>query len=215
MHPLLRHQLRRSSTSSITSAPAAVSIPDFLRVPSWSVASLLPPSPTSSTSSTSPSSPSTSPPLTSTSTPSTLTTPTITPQTLHHLLRLSALPPPPTPSATASLLSSLHAHLHFIQSMQCVDTTGVSALSRVEDEVVRPQITWEDATKTPVRMQRFERGMRGQGRVGWSPMGLAQKVVGGFYVVDEKVTEELVVEVAEGEGEAQGEAPVEGKVEKA
>ena len=175
MHARILQQIRRSSTA----APKAVSIPDFLRTPTWSVSYLLPP------------------PCT---TPETTDAP-ITRTKLRHLLRLSALPPPPSPEAEAELLSALHAHLHFVRAAQAVDTVGVEPLARVEDEVERNQITWKEVAKTTMRRERFEHGMREQGRVSWEPMRMARKAVGGFYVVDEKVTEELEVEVeAEGEG---------------
>ncbi|KAK3345268.1 hypothetical protein B0H65DRAFT_201342 [Neurospora tetraspora] len=90
----------------------------ILSTPTWSVRSLLPPSrPTSST-------PSSTQPEES----------EITPQTLTHLSRLSALPPPSAsdPSSTARLLSALHSHLHFVRSIQSVDTTDPSSLEGQE-----------------------------------------------------------------------------------
>jgi len=184
LHSRVLQQIRRSSTS----IPKAISIPEFLRVPTWSVSSLVPPeaadaSPSSSSSSSSASASADSP---------------ITREKLHHLLRLSALPPPATPEAEKELLASLHAHLHFVRAVQAVDTKGVAPLARVEDEVERPRPRWKRITKASIRRKRFERGMKEQGRVNWEPMPMAKKVVGGFYVVDEKVTEELDLELEEG-----------------
>lgn len=58
----------------------------------------------------------------------------VTPATLHHLLRLSALPLPPTPEAEARLLTSLRAQVHFVKHLQSVDTTGVQPLVAIRDE---------------------------------------------------------------------------------
>ncbi|KAK4130910.1 hypothetical protein BT67DRAFT_389656, partial [Trichocladium antarcticum] len=61
-------------------------------------------------------------------------TTTITPALLTHLHNLSALPPPTTPSATATILATLHAQLHFVQSIRTVDTAGVPPLHSIRDE---------------------------------------------------------------------------------
>ncbi|KAK7733331.1 hypothetical protein SLS53_008228 [Cytospora paraplurivora] len=90
--------------------------------PTWSVRSLLPTSqPQSRPSDSSPQ-------------PTGTTTSAITPTTLHHLLRLSALPPPGTPAEEASMLATLEAQLHFVRDIQSVDTTGVEPLRSIRDE---------------------------------------------------------------------------------
>ncbi|CAJ2511838.1 Uu.00g074630.m01.CDS01 [Anthostomella pinea] len=109
--------------------------------PSWSVRSLLPPwsnsnttsstSPTSTTTTTTPNSP------TSTTTPTSTTPPPnpTTPKTLHHLLRLSALPSPPSGSpAEAQMQSNLDAQLHFVRAMQRVNTQNIRPLRAIRDE---------------------------------------------------------------------------------
>lgn len=98
----------------------------FAAGPSWSVRSLLPPPPPASTSSSSSSSTSTS------------TTPAnITPDTLRHLLRLSALPAPANEAEQAAMLSTLETQLHFVRDIQTVDTQGVEPLRAVRDETTQ------------------------------------------------------------------------------
>ena len=58
----------------------------------------------------------------------------ITPQKLHHLLRLSALPLPKSPEVEASMLATIHSQLHFVQDIQNVDTEGVEPLQSIRDE---------------------------------------------------------------------------------
>lgn len=111
--------------------------------PTWSVRALLSPPSTST---------STSPPPSAQSTPSSLspeeddaqqstrkttTTEEITPQTLSHLLRLSALPQPTSPAEQASMLSTLHTQLRFVRDVQTVDTRGVAPLHLIHDETTK------------------------------------------------------------------------------
>lgn len=58
----------------------------------------------------------------------------ISPQQLHHLLRLSALPPPSSPEEEAQMLKTLHSQLHFVRDIQSVDTEGVEPLQSIRDE---------------------------------------------------------------------------------
>ncbi|KAK2607317.1 hypothetical protein N8I77_006000 [Diaporthe amygdali] len=76
--------------------------------PTWSVRSLLPSLPPSSEE--------------------------ITAATLHHLLRLSALPPPRTSVEKDRMLGTLRAQLHFVRDIQSVDTRGVEPLRSIRDE---------------------------------------------------------------------------------
>src|SRR4051812_44154241 len=85
-------------------------ISKLLTKPTWSVRSLLP------------------------SPPSSTHIPTITPKQLHHLLRLSALPQPSSPSVEASMIATLESQLHFVRAIQQVDTTGVEPLRSIRDE---------------------------------------------------------------------------------
>ncbi|KAI1497407.1 hypothetical protein F5X99DRAFT_24744 [Biscogniauxia marginata] len=119
--------LSSSSSSSPSPSPSLSQLTTLLSKPTWSVRSLLP--------SPSPSSPS----------PSSPSQPKITPQTLHHLLRLSALPLPSSTAAAnnknneeeeeeASLLATLDSQLGFVRAVRGVDTRGVEPLRAIRDE---------------------------------------------------------------------------------
>ncbi|KAI1269473.1 hypothetical protein F5Y18DRAFT_99513 [Xylariaceae sp. FL1019] len=56
------------------------------------------------------------------------------PRALHHLLRLSALPQPATEAEQTRMLSTLSSQLHFVRSIQSVNTAGVSPLRVIRDE---------------------------------------------------------------------------------
>ncbi|KKY32136.1 hypothetical protein UCDDA912_g07915 [Diaporthe ampelina] len=58
----------------------------------------------------------------------------VTPATLHHLLRLSALPPPSQHGEKDRMLKTLRAQLHFVRDIQAVDTRGVEPLRSIRDE---------------------------------------------------------------------------------
>ncbi|OAP55720.1 aspartyl/glutamyl-tRNA(Asn/Gln) amidotransferase, C subunit [Fonsecaea erecta] len=58
----------------------------------------------------------------------------ITRQKLHHLLRLSALPPPKSQAEEAQMLRDLRDQVHFVKEIQKVDTTGVEPLVAIRDE---------------------------------------------------------------------------------
>lgn len=125
----IRHETRRGLSSSSTPAPSPREI---LARPTWSVRSLLPSQPSSSTGTSSP------PPPSSSSPP---TTPEveaeeeeITPATLRHLLRLSALPPPADAGEEARLLGTLRAQLGFVRAVRAVPTADVRPLRAIRDE---------------------------------------------------------------------------------
>ncbi|GAP89020.1 putative a-agglutinin core protein AGA1 [Rosellinia necatrix] len=113
---------RPSRPQPPTPAPTTTStsqLADLLQRPSWSVRTLLPPD-------NNPHPPSTT---------STTTTTTIIPATtLHHLLRLSALPQPRSPAEESRMLSTLGAQLGFVRAVRAVDTAGVAPLRAVRDE---------------------------------------------------------------------------------
>ncbi|KAI0459006.1 hypothetical protein F5B21DRAFT_375119 [Xylaria acuta] len=112
--------LTRPSRTQPSSDPTTTTAPDLaslLSQPTWSVRSLLP-------SSSSPTPSSSSQP----------TTTTITSKTLHHLLRLSALPLPRTPGEESQMLATLSSQLHFVRAIQGVDTAGVAPLRVIRDE---------------------------------------------------------------------------------
>ncbi|KAK4461789.1 hypothetical protein QBC42DRAFT_287183 [Cladorrhinum samala] len=111
-------QSSSSSFSSSSSSPSSQnqSISSILSKPTWSIRSLLPPSslpPPGSPQSSTPQRPSS--------------------QTLTHLLKLSSLPAPESPSA---LLSTLHSQLHFLQALQSLQTPPelTPPLSSIRDE---------------------------------------------------------------------------------
>ncbi|KAI1330529.1 hypothetical protein F5Y16DRAFT_336708 [Xylariaceae sp. FL0255] len=88
----------------------------LLSKPTWSVRSLLP---------------------TSTTSISETTTPTVTPQTLSHLLRLSALPQPTSKTEEAEMLATLTSQLHFVRAIQGIDTTNITPLRVIRDETAQ------------------------------------------------------------------------------
>nr|OQO17978.1 hypothetical protein B0A51_15900 [Rachicladosporium sp. CCFEE 5018] len=173
--------LRRNLTRFNSTTPSAIDVAALLSKPTWSVASLLPSA-----------SPSTS-----------TTTPEITSKQLHHLLRLSALPPPASEAEESSLLASLSQHLHFVNEIQSVDTTGVEPLQGLRDETKQGEKESElglEALKEALgkekvvgryhrRIRRLRDGGKGEGREGVEEemgdvMGMAGKKVGRFFVVE-------------------------------
>lgn len=110
-------------TPRASAAPATPTDLDQLFAhPTWSVRTLL----------SSPSASHTDP--SSSSSSSSTTTNTITPATLHHHLRLSALPPPASPADEARLLATLRTQLRLVRAVQAVDTAGVEPLRAIRDE---------------------------------------------------------------------------------
>lgn len=106
LHP--RYQIsRRGRHDSATIDPEVSSL---LERPSWSVRSLLPKA------------------------SATDDAPPVTSKQLHHLFRLSALPPPETAEQEKKTMSTLSAQLHFVREVQSVDTTGVEPLRSIRDE---------------------------------------------------------------------------------
>ncbi|PNS15707.1 Glutamyl-tRNA(Gln) amidotransferase subunit F, mitochondrial [Sphaceloma murrayae] len=98
--------LRHADT---TVPPRQIDVHALLSTPSWDPSTLLPPP---------------NAPL-----PSELTS-----AKLHHLLRLSALPPPKDKVEEASMLSTLAQQLHFVKQIQDIDTAGVEPLKAIRDE---------------------------------------------------------------------------------
>ncbi|KAL1965578.1 hypothetical protein VTN77DRAFT_5662 [Rasamsonia byssochlamydoides] len=95
-----------SSSSKYTSEDIA----SLLAKPTWSVRSLLPDQTTTAQS------------------------PSVTPEKLHHLLRLSALPQPVDKAEEAAMLKTLESQIHFVKEIQSVDTTNVTPLRSIRDE---------------------------------------------------------------------------------
>ena len=116
--PLVSQKRQNHTSSQGNTDPDIRSV---LSNPAWSVRSLLPPQTSSPT----------NPP------PAEKIDDEITSKTLRHLLRLSALPPPATPEEEDVLLTTLRTQLHFVRSIQSVDTTGVAPLAAIRDETAR------------------------------------------------------------------------------
>ncbi|KAF2169832.1 hypothetical protein M409DRAFT_64831 [Zasmidium cellare ATCC 36951] len=141
--------------------------------PSWSVSSLLP------------------------SKESKSQTPEITSKQLHHLLRLSALPPPKDEQEDQKMLSTLSSQLHFVKDIQKVDTTGIEPLRSLRDETAEGEKESElglDAMKDALAMEEIRgkhhkrirrirspvKNVEGE----WDVMGNASKKVGRYFVVE-------------------------------
>jgi len=80
-------------------------------------------------------------------------------------------------------------------AVQEVDATDVPLLSRIEDEVLREEITWKAVNAKGKGKKAYKRARRlgEQGDVEWGPMSLPKKRMGEFYVVDENITDEMDV----------------------
>ncbi|KAK4555547.1 hypothetical protein LTR86_007300 [Recurvomyces mirabilis] len=155
-------------------AKGHIDIADLLSKPTWSVASLLPPKDASPT------------------------TPEISSKQLHHLLRLSALPPPTGPEEEQRMLSTLSSQLHFVNEIQKVETFGVEPLQSLRDETAEGEKEAElglDALKDALAKEE----VRGSGRRGrirrikspprtdeekWDVLGTAGKKTGRYFVVE-------------------------------
>ncbi|KAI1118173.1 hypothetical protein F5Y14DRAFT_300173 [Nemania sp. NC0429] len=109
--------LTRPSRNTPQQQPSSPSpdLASLLSQPTWSVRSLLPPPPDAPSSSDEP-------------------TPAVTAKTLHHLLRLSALPQPSSRDEEAQMLATLSSQLRFVRAIQSVDTSGVAPLRAIRDE---------------------------------------------------------------------------------
>lgn len=175
--------LRRCQTCSYSSSPVwhvrptdnHIDLERLLSKPTWSVASLLP-------SNDSPGS-----------------TPTVTSRQLHHLLRLSALPPPKDEREEREMLATLSSQLHFVKEIQRVDITGVKPLHSLRDETLEGERVTElgldalqDAlAKEEIRGKHHKR-IRRKGDVQkqltndsqWDVLGNASKKVGRYLVVE-------------------------------
>ena len=152
----------------------------LLAEPTWSVESLLPPK---------------------TRAPD---APQVTSQQLHHLLRLSARPPPETPEQEKKMLDTLAAQLHFVGKIQEVDTTGVKPLRAIRDETAAAEeeqkITLEtlkDAlSKEKVvgrhhkRLQRDTTPVNAKEVEEWDVLGSAERKAGKYFVVESERPQE-------------------------
>ncbi|KAF5019184.1 hypothetical protein F66182_8812 [Fusarium sp. NRRL 66182] len=160
---------KRTITRSITrNSSTAASI---LEMPTWSVRSLLP------------------------SSPSSAPVETITPSQLHHLLRLSALPLPATPADETTMINTLQSQLQFVRAVQRVDTSGVEPLRAIRDETpeARREVTigladLEEALGKEVRVGHYQRARRVREKVEseaerWDALSTAGRTAGRYFVV--------------------------------
>lgn len=152
----------------------------LLAEPTWSVESLIPPA------------------------ARTPDAPEITSQQLHHLLRLSALPPPETLEQEQKMLNTLAAQLHFVGKIQEVDTTGIEPLRAIRDETMAAE---EEHTITVATLQEaldrekvigthYKRIQRDTSPVDakdaedWDILGSAERKTGKYFVVESERPQE-------------------------
>lgn len=107
--------------------------------------------------------------------------PEITPESLRHLLRLAALPPPASPEEEAELIKTLEDQLHFVRHTQAVNTAGVTPLQMIRDEVEHKEYTIEDVVADLKKSETVGK----QGEVEWDVLGLTQRKIGSYFVVNE------------------------------
>jgi Asp-tRNA(Asn)/Glu-tRNA(Gln) amidotransferase C subunit len=179
LSPLVIWRGKKTATRKKIAAPPREGIdPDqleqLLAEPTWAVESLLPPK---------------------TRAPD---APRITSKQLHHLLRLSALPPPETPEAEQKMLDTLDAQLHFVGKIQEVDTSGVEPLRAIRDESEAAEqeqtITVETLAgaleKEKIvgshykRIQRDTTPIDASDVENWDVLGSAERKAGKYFVVE-------------------------------
>ncbi|THY15804.1 hypothetical protein D6D00_09195 [Aureobasidium pullulans] len=162
----IQHAHLHTTRPAFHTPPPKIDVEALLATPTWSLDSLLPPS-----------------------TPST-STPTISSKQLHHLLRLSALPPPEDAAEEAKMLSSLSSHLHFVNEIRKVHVSGLTPLQSLRDEtaagIEMQEIGMKDLEdafkKEEVKGTYYTRIRRDQDRVEegesvktWDVLGAARK----------------------------------------
>ncbi|KAI9884772.1 MAG: hypothetical protein M1823_003447 [Watsoniomyces obsoletus] len=177
--PIPRQYIVRISqrfNSTIPSRGPSGDISKLLTSPSWSVRTLLPESSRSSN-----------------------TSPSVSSKQLHHLFRLSALPPPKTPEEEAKIMQTLSSQLHFVQEIQSVDTTNIEPLRSIRDET--PEAAKENEISMTTLQESFDKEeIRGwsrrirrkkeiskvdtQGAEDWDVLGQASRKIGRYFVVE-------------------------------
>lgn len=125
--------------------------------------------------------------------------PSITPEKLRHLLRLSALPQPRNEAEEAAMLMTLKSQIHFVKEIQRVDTTNVTALRSIRDEsdeAVKESTIGSEQLRDALAMERVVGRSRSIQRVQpeknttadseeWdgNALGSASKTMGKYFVV--------------------------------
>ncbi|KAL8381069.1 hypothetical protein RB595_005386 [Gaeumannomyces hyphopodioides] len=148
-----------------SSSNAAEAVPDFADIlsrPTWSVKSLLSPEVTTTETETEIST--ASPPPGGTPPDAAASDTMITQSLLHHLFRLSALPPPASGEDEADTIRTLRAQLRFVRDVQAVDTAGIAPLRSIRDETAagrREQTIGLDQLRDELELERpFGRSRR-------------------------------------------------------
>lgn len=150
-----------------------IDVDELLSKPTWSVSSLLPPKDAPEDS------------------------PAISSKQLHHLLRLSALPPPKDEQEEAQMLKTLSSQLHFVKQIQKVDTTGVEPFRSLRDETaageqeselgmaaMKDALAVEEVRGKHHKRIRRKRDSSGQHGEKWDVLGTAERKVGRYFVVE-------------------------------
>ncbi|OLN92264.1 Glutamyl-tRNA(Gln) amidotransferase subunit F, mitochondrial [Colletotrichum chlorophyti] len=187
MRPICRRcsaLLRQQRTLTTLNQPSSAPKSSLLSKPTWSVASLLPPSPQPGAADATAEEP-------------------ITRAKLNHLLRLSALPLPQSEEEESNMLRTLHSQLHFVRDIQSVDTTGVEPLRSLRDETTEgvAEITiglqaLQNTLSAEIRFGHKQRPKRVRGLEvdtagveGWDSLQTASRKAGKYFVVQSKKEE--------------------------
>ncbi|KAF2659455.1 hypothetical protein K491DRAFT_689319 [Lophiostoma macrostomum CBS 122681] len=171
---LRRTYSQPSPKAKVLKEVRGIDLDELLAEPTWSVNDLLPPE---------------------TPAPD---APSISPQQLHHLLRLSALPPPETPETEQAMIDTLSAQLHFVGEIQRVNTEGVEPLRALRDETAAAEKestitldTLSDALaqekivgKHHKRIQRKATPVDAKDAEHWDVLGSAERKAGRYFVVE-------------------------------
>ena len=122
----------------------------------------------------------------------------IAPDQLHHLLRLSALPPPQDTEEEAEMISTLESQLHFVKAIQSIDTTGVEPLQSIRDETTQGREETEVTMDTlkdefekeeivgfakRIRRKKLAEDRNPEEKQNWDPLALAPHKLGRYIVV--------------------------------
>ena len=161
----------RCSESGI-SDNRSVDVEELLAKPTWSVSKLMPPKDMSSHSA-------------------------ISSKQLHHLLRLSALPPPKSDEEEHKMLSTLSSQLHFVKEIQKVDTNGIEPLRSIRNETAAGEREMEVGLRTMAdafgredvigkyhKRIRRRNEPRAKDEEGWDVLGTAGRKSGRYFVVE-------------------------------
>lgn len=172
---LIRVRSLSSTTQTTKYLETDQDIEDFLSKPTWSVESLLPTEEQINQAEE------------------------ITSKQLHHLLRLSALPPPSSEEEEAKMLRDLKSQLHFVKEIQKVDVTGIKPLQSIRDETELAEKQSEigmEALKEALAQEevvgKYHKRIRRKpgpkqaekGVEDWDVLGQAPKKVGRYFVVE-------------------------------